>query len=612
MLLLIISSVSVFVAALYLSSLFDIRRISLKLMMLIFFWVWLVTLISLVAGAIGILDPPGLTLLSLLPAIFIVLFKRREMILALHRILNIRKLFFSTLKNHPAHSILIIVVFLFILIRQAIHVVYLAPFVYDVLVYHLPRVAEWIQNSQFVYIDTPITRVNWPANFELLQAWMVVFIRHDCVIEVAGLIYYAILSLGAYSISRYVGLRRLASVYSVLVFILTPAIFLNAVSCKNDIAVSALFIALIAVILWGRKAKIPLSNPVLLLFMIFMLCVGVKPYCIFMLPGILILAGYALFSRRSVCLNVDRAWAGKSCLSTLFLLSLFVGSYWYLRNCFIFQNPFYPVETRIMGMTFHGDQFCPGQQGHFNLHNLFSNMSDLFTIKIFDLKQVYEPDMSNKACWGWFVFACGIPASITALFLSKKMVVLEISFLLSFCGLMGAVENDPWNMRFAAWAVLPLVIAFFVVLSKMSRSSIRNALIILAIICCALNVVAVVNNGFTQRWQWKDLIRMPLKERCADYCFNSFVKGNMPVSEVIGFSISPNDNTYHLYGPDYSRHIKRIVISMGKGIDGSMRLNGVRYLYCPTSPGGELNSEIENEIRSGRIEKMTEGLYIRK
>src|SRR4030042_5920119 len=90
---------------------------------------------------------------------------------------------------------------------------------------------------------------NWPANFELLQAWFIVFPHHDVFIELAGIPYYLLAITSVYSIGRSLGLNTTYALLICVLYALSPSILLNSLSCKNDIAIAGLFLFMTAVIM---------------------------------------------------------------------------------------------------------------------------------------------------------------------------------------------------------------------------------------------------------------------------------------------------------------------------------------------------------------------------
>jgi hypothetical protein len=108
-------------------------------------------------------------------------------------------------RQRPGLSLLYLFLALLLSLRALAHAWLLPPYVWDTLVYHLPRLAEWVQHHGLFVVDTSIDRLYWPANFELFQCWFVIFFHHDFIVELAGVFPYALAVLSVYSISRSFG-----------------------------------------------------------------------------------------------------------------------------------------------------------------------------------------------------------------------------------------------------------------------------------------------------------------------------------------------------------------------------------------------------------------------
>ena len=89
----------------------------------------------------------------------------------------------------------------------------------------------------------------FPAGFELLEAWWVVFLRHDVLIELAGVEMLLLCAAGAYALAREVNLTERPAAWAAFLTVLTPGLYLSATACLNDIAIAALVIVTMAFVL---------------------------------------------------------------------------------------------------------------------------------------------------------------------------------------------------------------------------------------------------------------------------------------------------------------------------------------------------------------------------
>ncbi len=200
----------------------------------------LVSLSVLVAGVTGLLAPlplglagaAGMTLLLLL---------REHRGLTLPRVATLRNLLGAVLAA--------------VAIRLVLQAWFFAPYNYDALSYHLTKVAEWVRAGGFTREMGVDTHATFPAGFELVEAWWVVFLRHDVLIEMAGVEFLALAFASVVALARRVGLGERGSLFAGLIYALVPGVHLSATSCLNDVPVAALVLATAA--LAAARAPLP-------------------------------------------------------------------------------------------------------------------------------------------------------------------------------------------------------------------------------------------------------------------------------------------------------------------------------------------------------------------
>src|SRR5581483_2859887 len=167
-----------------------------------------------------------------------------------------------------------------LLARLLLQVWFFAPAFDDVLSYHLPKVAEWVRAAA---IPAPLgsdPRAAFPAGFELVEAWWVVFLHHDLLVEMAGVEFLLLAGASVHALAAGLGWSARTAGIAALLFVLGPGLYFQATSCLNDGAVAALLAAALALIVAG--ARLPL-----VLVPIF-LGAGVKPTALLALPGIVL------------------------------------------------------------------------------------------------------------------------------------------------------------------------------------------------------------------------------------------------------------------------------------------------------------------------------------
>jgi hypothetical protein len=332
---------------------------------------------------------------------------------------------------------------------------------------------------------------------------------------------------------------------------------------------------------------------------------------VFILPG-LILVGLWCFRSGPLGSRQIRD-RENSFLGACFLLTaaLILCTYWYVRNYWIFENPFYPMDFRLFGHVIFGDGQGNLQQGAFRWESLLRNFLDLAGKKIFDSSGPYDPDLSNKSGWGWFVFSCGIPAVIFAIIKRSEFRWLMAGFLLSLACLFGMVSPDPWNMRFTLWFPAVFVLAYGMMTSRSNVKFLRGCLIFLAGGCSALNLLGCIGTGYvyTSPSAWQAQAAIPVWER-------TFVADRIkpalqiiPPSEDLAYFAWGDTWIYPLYGPGYTRKIHYLKPHQDMDIVQEMKEMGVRYFLLLVEGDASWLSTIDMEIHQGRMRRVTDRLY---
>lgn len=555
-----------------------IGNISIRLSVRLFATILVASFSVWFGGKLGILNPLGLhgTLLSVLLLLSLVSWANmrasiQETIFDLaqcRKALGGRWLYFGIAS----------IGFGILFVRSWLHVQLLSPYIWDVLTYHLPKVGDWVQYDHLVALPTPITRSYWPASFELLQAWSVVFFHHDWMVEAAGLPYYLLSIVAVYGISRRLGQAGSLSMLASWGWATTPALLMNAVSCKNDIALVSLFLFAILLILAWKDGL--LESLVFWPILVTVLCwgVGIKATMVFMAPGLflifLVRKGHGTIhyvpAKRAVILS----------LSALFVIAMLPATYWYLRNYLIFDNPFYPVDFRLFGHLIFGDGTGGGQQGTFKIVSLLATIKSLFSIKIFDLgMSKLTADLGNQAGWGWLVVFLGSPCLLVSFIVDKRLRWLCFAFLVSFIGLYSAVDPDPWNMRFGFWIPALFCLAWVVVSATPNRRIFRWVLIQFGVICGLLNIMSSLGTGYMTVSEWREQINTPLNLRSTEPAIRRKLLKGLQQDETVGYFVGSNYQLYRLYSSDYPRKTRFIDLSKEDNISIAMQHAGIRMLY---------------------------------
>lgn len=582
--------------------------LALDLLSLLLLQSLLVSAAVMLTGLAGLLTANGLFGFAVIGWLGIAFFGRHELRKAVQAILRSLRTIKSAIARRPLQATLLTGVFALLLARMAAHIWFLPPsYVFDVNTYHLPRVAGWIQQANLTVPHFPVKRIFWPAGFELIQTWWAVFPHHDAVIEAAGVPFWAMAIGAVFVLARCLGLSRVAAAWCSLLFAFTPALALNATSGKNDIAVAALYLYLVA--LWAKPLHHRLvGRRWLLTLTAILLGIGMKPTMAFILPGLIWMAATGFRGKDITFIRRVRfsPWAG-----TILVLAMLLGGYWYTRNWIQFKNPFHPTSLRVADHVVTGSGASSGQQGAFSLDSIRANLKMLRKEKIFDGVSPYNPDLCGMTGWGWFVFVCGGSCLIWGVIINCGLRWQTLAFVTSFLLLLGWVTPDPWNMRFAQWFPALAALGFGVTVQYCSLLSfVRYAMILLAIWTTALNGLGVLGNGYTPVKRWVDFIKMPVNRRAPDEnegaVPQSSLEQRIPPGEPLIIIGAGDDPFYPLYGPGFTRQLI-YPDDRSRGYAVAMREHGSRRLYFP--PYILERDQLTRELEAHQLEYIGRNVY---
>jgi hypothetical protein len=428
----------------------------------------------------------------------------------------------------------------------------------------------------------------------------------------AGIPYYLLALTSVYSIGRSLNLNKVFVVLMCVLYASTPSVILNSLTCKNDIAIAGLFLFMTAIIMDYKASPEELFPRSAILITAFIFGMGVKPYLMFISPGLMVLIVWAYLKTNRE--DHSSGYRNFSILIPIFVFALTMTGYWYIRNYILFSNPFHPVDFSIFGHHIFGTGHGLGQQGSFKFSSLVSGLNEIFTERIFDRVGRFEPDLLNKAGWGWFCFTCGIPAAFVAFFLNRTYRVMAISFFLSLSLLYGWVTNDPWNMRFALWFPAIFALGFGCALSSLRHHIIKQILIGIAMMCCLLNLIGTMDTGYNNKDQWLQWIKTSWHHRSVNTAQASIIQNKVPSAEVIATFICYLDQIYTLSNPNFSRRIYELQVDVKtRDFAKAMRDKGLRYLYYPrlrVPPDPEWKVPMLNQIKEGKFLDIGDDLYL--
>jgi len=450
---------------------------------------------------------------------------------------------------------------------------FFAPYPGDALSYHLPKVAEWVRAQGFTREMGLDTHVAFPAGFELIEMWWVVFLRHDVVIELAGIEFLFLGFVSVYATARRLDLNENLSAFAAVVYCLTPGLYFQATACVNDAPVAALYVATIALAV-GNASWATWLLPI-------GLGIGIKATYAYACGGIVLLGFLSRREQRPYSTRVDWLLSG---------LSLAVGFSWWVRNLVWFGNPIHPVGTRGLAGA-NPIQFGP------KTDSLFGNVGDLVENRLYDAATAYGPYVSDISGWGAAVFSCGLLALTVALREDPRIRRLGAAFFVSLIVTLALVIRDPWSMRFVLFfSALPAI-------AMAHLGSTSRTIFFAGSLGVALTFVGTLLPKELPRDVFHEVARQDWRDRSLAKLLQVDVS-----SDSIGYYVDSRNIAYLLYRPDFSR---RVVYLRAKTADEFLRQvqkEQLRLVYAaPSKP--EQYELLKECVARGRLRKLQGFIY---
>jgi hypothetical protein len=457
--------------------------------------------------------------------------------------------------------------------RLVLQVWFFSPHLGDALAYHLPKIGEWIRAGAFTREMGLHAHVTFPAGFELVEAWWVVFLRHDALIEAAGAEFLAVAFAAVHALGRTMGLEPRQAWLAALAYALTPGLHLSATSCLNDTAAAALVVATAALI--AARAPLPL------VLMAVGLGIGVKATTGYALPGLVLLA--FLVRGEPGSRVASRGWPG-----VLATGGLAAGLFWYARNLLWYGNPVYPVGEPGYAQDPVAVQMGPRWASG------AANALDLLQYRVYDLQTALGANVDDMAGWGPAAFACGVAALVPAAMRSAAFRRLAGAFVVSLASCLFLIIHDPWCLKYVFF--FPAIAAL--ALPSAARESRSIGVIVGAAI--AFSFVVTILPYDLPFPAFRDLYRQGWRERSALQEPDA-AKGEQSVA-----CLGRMGRAYLLYRPDFSRRVTYPRIDRPEGM--TEEAAGARVAYFNPHSAGE-HELLAECLRQRRLEPLGESFY---
>jgi hypothetical protein len=476
----------------------------------------------------------------------------------------------------PSLSRIDVVLALLMLGKVLVQVWVFAPHVTDVLSYHLPKVAEWVRAGRITSELGLDNHATFPAGFELIETWWVVFLHHDALIEMAGVEFLLLAFSSVYGLAKHLGLQDRSAFLAALLFASTPGLILQSTACLNDAPVAALGVTTVLLIV----SRLPW--PMILLAA--GLGVGVKATFAYIAPGLALLHWLVRAEPR-------RSPVSKRTAVALGILGVLLGSIWYARNLWWFGNPVYPIGARGL-LDEEGHQWI---QAGPSLAGFLKNGGDFLNNRLYDARP-YGSLCEGILGWGGVAFCAGILALPAAVRSDRRIRNVACSLGLSLLCVIALVKHDPWCSRFVLFfpSVLAIAAAFMVERHPSLMVAVGTAFV--------LQLAGTLVPGELSPGAVRSLWSQPWRDRTVEVIAPD-------EAESIAYFGGNEGEPYLLYRPGYSRKVVYLRVEAQEDLVAAMGRHRVQYLYAVPS-GRRQRNLFASALSQGRLRKLKERLYV--
>lgn len=589
-----------------------------------FTWILTTIAFTMLMGIAGQLNAPRIGAFSVVGSALLFFFFRNQYT-------RVGRTIITLLRRTPSFdpvNLSVLILALLLLGRTAFHLWFVPPYDDDVLIYHLPNVAEWVQNSRIHPVTASSAMTFFPMSYAVLETFFALFLHSDTLIGLAGTAFLLLGVCSVHDLARFCGVAPKYARLAAVLFAFTPVFAVRTTTGDAELPVAALYLFSSSLILRLFSTYLPTRESKLRIFfwfvMSFIVGMGVKPTFAMLAPGFLVPVGWwGVFhrNRNDLRKHVHKLRHVIGVLNPAFVVLLCAaslsGSYWYARNWVVSGNPVYPARVQIGGTDVF-DNWVPPEDGGL-IQNakpgpglLVLNLKKA-GIRTIDSKGVFDTTVPHRSGWGWFAFCLGFPSFFIALVFFEKFRVTALMFFISLCTLLATVAPDPWFMRFTAWFPALFALCFVLVVTILPHGKVRAGLMILAIATTILNHIGMFPGGNWTPQDFRRMIQTPVLKRSTTKLMEyrepeyAAALAHIRPDESFAYSMPQIDYVYPLYGNRFSR--KPFYVDLNKDDPlPKMRTRGARYLFV-TRAFGRGKAFLEQAVAEGTLVQVSDFLY---
>lgn len=474
------------------------------------------------------------------------------------------------------------------------------PIEWDALMYHLPAVGHYMQQQSLADPALPMDAFSkygidgsawinsFPKNIEILFLWATIIPGTDILVDMVELVFGLIGVIAVYSLASKLGVGRKWAISAGLIFFLTPIVLAQSRSNTIDLSNSALILVALALLYSSSGRRQP--GAVIVAGIAVGIVVGAKWSGLLFLPlFLIILVGQRLFWNARDQLSRFHKLAYES---AIFLgPAVLFGSYWYLKNWYLYSNPLWPFKISFLGLKiFSGPltqeavlarTFPEQLQGMNMLHKLWVTWQEFI---IFG----YDSDMKLGGL-GIFWFVFGLPAIFYALhwIIKRRDLAQAMIFIVPLAMLLLHPEN--WWTRYTMFIAGLGAIAFAKIRSGEHRLEVAR-LIDLSLV--GMMIYSTVASFSTSYYQPQKIVALmngrpdkntsaSLRPEIVSQAYDHVIKqtAGKPANVAYGAGL---DFTYPLWGPGLQNHVYFLDPDGAASWIAKLRDKHIKYLLVRT------------------------------
>lgn len=297
--------------------------------------------ILLLGYVIKSLDYFSITIISLIELIIVnIIFKYKGQDIIkyikeiVYNVLNMKYILKMNFKT------LIFSIFIVTFIIISFYSIFYYEYSFDGNYYHLPGIIDYMQNKQICTTNNTLWNNVYPLNIELLNLFFILFSKSILLVRIPQIIFSLIGMTVVYSLMRELNFKKDTAFKSSMLYFVSPFILSQITTTYLDGILITLFLTLIYYLL--KYIKYNNLNDEIMYFLVLSIFIGTKGTClIYSVITTIVYVLYKLFNlykKKEKLSKLILKW------SIFFIIVIFIGCNWTLKNIIEFGNPIYPFK----------------------------------------------------------------------------------------------------------------------------------------------------------------------------------------------------------------------------------------------------------------------------